>query len=510
MKMNQKRFTNIILIIVVAMLAGAVGYFVFVKKSTPIAQQTPTPSQTNNTTSPTQTQKDETADWKTYSNNKYDFSLKYPKEWILKEFSKSETDLTGAIFSLKSSESNQLLNGGTYPGYEIYEYNLMVSFWPTINNAYARGGSWRNQKNYTNLADFFDDKNAPKQKIGETTIDGENAYEVVIGGFMSNYGIMIEHDNGIYELSFQTASDKSKLSPTEKQILSTFGFTKFQYYTYLFSESEILPNITFKYSSLFGGSPTYISSRNTNRPDNISDDWGGFVQFNPTGAFRNRGLRMEFFRRINTEANFESYITKLATDGDWASPKYFQTKNYRVARLRHALPSHYDGDVGWYFVEFRNKEVVLAISTSGDKKYLYNDDIDGNSTRDKIISTLTLNAKDFGDAGIIVVSPENNQIIFSPLKITGYINDFGDGWEADFGSVELVDGNGKRMAISELAIDLTNDRGEYNKIEPYDFESILIFELPQTKTGTLIFRESDARGAYGDKEFKLPVRFDKK
>ncbi len=47
--MNQKEFANIILIVVVVIILGAVGYFAFVKKSEPIDQQpTPTPTQTNN------------------------------------------------------------------------------------------------------------------------------------------------------------------------------------------------------------------------------------------------------------------------------------------------------------------------------------------------------------------------------------------------------------------------------------------------------------------------------
>ncbi|MDO8728899.1 MAG: hypothetical protein Q7K26_03285 [bacterium] len=52
---NQKGFANIILVVVIVVLAGVVGYFAFVKKSEPIAQQpTPTPTQTN-TPAPTPT-----------------------------------------------------------------------------------------------------------------------------------------------------------------------------------------------------------------------------------------------------------------------------------------------------------------------------------------------------------------------------------------------------------------------------------------------------------------------
>ena len=66
---NQKGFVNIILVVVIVVLVGAVGYFAFVKKSEPVAQQTtPLPA---NTQTPTPQQPSptplvsETANWKT-------------------------------------------------------------------------------------------------------------------------------------------------------------------------------------------------------------------------------------------------------------------------------------------------------------------------------------------------------------------------------------------------------------------------------------------------------------
>ena len=48
--MNKKGFANIILVVVIVILVGAVGYFAFVKKSGPVAQQpTPTPTQVTST-----------------------------------------------------------------------------------------------------------------------------------------------------------------------------------------------------------------------------------------------------------------------------------------------------------------------------------------------------------------------------------------------------------------------------------------------------------------------------
>ena len=52
MNMNQKGFANIVLIAVIVVLIGAVGYFAFVKKSEPIAEQ-PAPTPATNTQTPT-------------------------------------------------------------------------------------------------------------------------------------------------------------------------------------------------------------------------------------------------------------------------------------------------------------------------------------------------------------------------------------------------------------------------------------------------------------------------
>lgn len=192
-EMRKKDFRRAIFIIIVIISLGAVGLILFKKP----------------------------ADWKRYSSADYNFSLSYPGEWTLEEF--PQTDLTGRIISLRSPEVFQLLQDYKIdPG---NSYNLLVSFWPTINNEYARGGSWIGQRNYSGLDDFFTDENAFKQKIGDITVAGHNAYEVKIGGAGENYGIMIER-NGIYELSFSTAWDKSKLGSVEKQILSTFKFLK--------------------------------------------------------------------------------------------------------------------------------------------------------------------------------------------------------------------------------------------------------------------------------------------
>jgi hypothetical protein len=54
--MNQKGFINVILVVIIIVLAGALGYFTLVKKSPQVTQQTPMPTPTL-TTTPTPTAK---------------------------------------------------------------------------------------------------------------------------------------------------------------------------------------------------------------------------------------------------------------------------------------------------------------------------------------------------------------------------------------------------------------------------------------------------------------------
>ena len=80
-QMNQKGFANIILVVVIVVLLGVVGYFALVKKSEPIAQQpspTLTTTQTKAHASPTPTSTSQATNLKTYTNTKHGFEFQYP------------------------------------------------------------------------------------------------------------------------------------------------------------------------------------------------------------------------------------------------------------------------------------------------------------------------------------------------------------------------------------------------------------------------------------------------
>lgn len=107
---QQKSFVNIVLTVLAVVFAGVVGYFALVKKLPETAEQTNTSTQTstqsNNQIS--QTSINENANWKTYSNTRYSYTVKYPTNWYVYTAS-SENDFTqrGPV------EDNEFIGGDT-------------------------------------------------------------------------------------------------------------------------------------------------------------------------------------------------------------------------------------------------------------------------------------------------------------------------------------------------------------------------------------------------------------
>jgi hypothetical protein len=191
--MNQKGFANIILVVVIIILAGAVGYFALIKKSEPMAQQSPTPTSTQTKTpvSPTPAPKDKTANWKTYTNAQYGFEFKYPANYVV-----TKTPGENNKFVTFSVDHFQVI---VYPGdlsldafIKDQAQNYLISNYQKINFA------------------------------------GQSAYEGIDQGMTNAYVIYLKNKEYIYRLILNTNGKdtlpelKAGLTTEQKQILSTF------------------------------------------------------------------------------------------------------------------------------------------------------------------------------------------------------------------------------------------------------------------------------------------------
>lgn len=106
-------------------------------------------------------------------------------------------------------------------------------------------------------------------------------------------------------------------------------------------------------------------------------------------------------------------------------------------------------------------------------------------------------------AGLIVAAPVANELVSSPLKITGYING-NDNWtafEAQAGTARLYDNVGNLLVTAPLMA--TADW----MTSTVPFEASLVF-VTAAPTGTLIFKNENPSGEpTKDRSVTLPVTF---
>jgi len=102
---------------------------------------------------------------------------------------------------------------------------------------------------------------------------------------------------------------------------------------------------------------------------------------------------------------------------------------------------------------------------------------------------------------IILTSPRPNDLISSPLQITGEAR---GNWyfEASF-PVKIRDSNGK-----ELGVVPAQALGDWMTTDFVPFRAILVFEKPTTQYGTLILKKDNPSGLpQFDDELYIPVKF---
>ncbi len=104
---------------------------------------------------------------------------------------------------------------------------------------------------------------------------------------------------------------------------------------------------------------------------------------------------------------------------------------------------------------------------------------------------------------IVIISPFREQVINSPLNITGYVN--GKEWaayEGQAGNIELMDSQGKIIATGILIA-----KTEWTKFPVY-FEAEIKYNTPIGEKGVLIFHNENPSGLIEkNRRIEIPVIF---
>ncbi len=200
-------------ILIIALLAGIVlaGIFLIFKSQSgkqspqltpqssiqPVISSTPTP--------------DETANWKTYTNNKLGFSVKYPSQTKIIEGGKYSVD---GVFVKNPNLTSFNVNITDQESKESGFGNMQLSISVEEN---------KNSKTLDSLRQEFSGQNPDEDiqgnKIQSFLLDGKPAIRGVAGGTRGAYIILSIYKNRIYRLVFEPDINK-----TGDQIPSTFKF----------------------------------------------------------------------------------------------------------------------------------------------------------------------------------------------------------------------------------------------------------------------------------------------
>jgi len=226
--MSEKPKSNVgmmvLLVILVAIVFGGIGYWLGgnnkTTSSTATASATATSTAVATVSPKASATADETANWKTYTNDTYGFSFKYPASWTFTKGGGNDCQSIGYLTSPETKkEYDELVAQGVEGGLPITLSDISFSY---CDNVEAADGN--NPKKWTSFSDMVNDPSYYREQE-EITFAGQTAYSVIEGGMMDYYTILMERDGHIYSIGFGNREEKSKLSSTENKILSTFQFT---------------------------------------------------------------------------------------------------------------------------------------------------------------------------------------------------------------------------------------------------------------------------------------------
>ena len=197
--MSQKAFSKIwILVVIVAIAAGGVlawQYLLLPEKEIKVAEQ-------EEVKVPEQEEviEDETADWKTYRNKKYNYEIRYPKDW-------DSPIESGDIDALTTNDAD-FLKRGTIVGFSINVYendkNLSLKDW--WEQEFYEKFTVKYEYSYEGFVSISPGIEAVKYKIQRT-------------GFEDNC-FLISKNQKVYTIYFSVLPEAKEI----QQIISTFRF----------------------------------------------------------------------------------------------------------------------------------------------------------------------------------------------------------------------------------------------------------------------------------------------
>ncbi len=220
LSLQKKILYLVIVLFALATALNVVGHLSLFKNNPPIAvsptiEPTPTPELVMTPIStpvidpaPIPVPNIEISRWKTYKNIKNNFTFQYPGNWkLLTNFQGSESDNS---VSLTSPET---LKSITIDIPENPTSDIIINYYSSIET-------------YNSATKTLDEliKKEGMIKVGEILIDKARGVEVIERGLWDSYGIFVERDNHLYEISFISSMNKTNVVPVEWRIISTFKF----------------------------------------------------------------------------------------------------------------------------------------------------------------------------------------------------------------------------------------------------------------------------------------------
>jgi len=154
-----------------------------------------------------------TADWKTYTNDTYGFSFKYPSSLRATDYSSKSAGLFSQTNVVKDA------SGVTQP-------NIILGYSGTLNefvqNEFGSSASFATLlEALQSSTSYLKSKNLSDHKL---TIDGETGYWLLLKDAVT---VFVQKGDSVYFVTLSTEkTDYSSVSTETKNIISTFQFTK--------------------------------------------------------------------------------------------------------------------------------------------------------------------------------------------------------------------------------------------------------------------------------------------